>query len=330
MEGNYPMPQEAPAPAPEPLFNQLLQRGREGKSESWRYFVGVLLSFLGGYVLLGQLPLTLLIFYDISQHYFSLADLAVDSAKILNAETLHVSTNTLIVFFMFIFVASMAGLWIAVRFIHRRPFMSVISGVSNKFDFKRYFFAFGLWTLVCVGQVLLSLKLNPVLYTYVFNPVPFFVGAIILIILLPIQTGWEEIFMRGYLMQMLGGWFKKSIWPWIITSVIFGLLHSMNEEVQSNGFFVMMPQYILPGFVFGAIALMDQRLELSMGMHFAHNLIGLLAITSPDTSIHANAIWEIPSLASTLTDAIYISILYLVPLTIFYRVYRWDIKKLYK
>ena len=329
MDVNYPWPQQAPE-KPAPLYNAFLERSREGKNENWRYFVGILTSFVGGYTLLGQLPITLLVLYCVAQNYFSLSDMVQDSSLLLNPEALHVSRNLLIAIVMFMFVAAMGGLWLAVRFVHRRPFMSVISGVSNRFDFKRYFLSFGLWTVVCVGQLLISLRMNPDLFVFVFNPVPFFIGFLLLIILLPIQTGWEEVFMRGYLMQMLGKWFKRSLWPWVITSVCFGLLHAMNTEVLSNGFLVMMPQYILPGFVFGAMALMDQRLELPMGMHFAHNLIGLLTITSPDSSIHANAIWEIQSLSSTTTDAVYIGGLQIAMVVLFYRIYRWDIKKLYR
>ena len=330
MEVNYPWPQQPPDPAPEPLYNKLLERGREGKNDAWRYIVGLLLSFLVGYQILGAIPLCILVLRGIVLKYFTIADLLSDSTQMLNPDFLHVDKNIMIIALMLIFVGAMAGLWVSVRFIHRRVFMSVISGTPGKFDFKRYFFAFGLWFLICVGQLLVSIQMNPELFTTTFDPVPFFIGLVILLILLPIQTGWEEIFMRGYMMQMLGGWFKKSLWPWIITSVLFGLLHAMNTEVQVNGFLLMMPQYILPGFVFGAMALMDERLELPMGMHFAHNLVGLLAISSPDSSIQANSVWQINSLSATATDALYIGGFQLIAFFIFYRVYRWDFKKLYK
>ena len=322
MEVNYPIPQETPVPAPEPLYNKLLERGREGRIEGWRYFVGILLSFFVGYQILGAVPFCILIFRGLTNEYFTFGELLSDSSQMMNPEFLHVSKNVLLASILFIFVGAMAGLWFSLKYLHRKQFMSVVAGSTNKFDFKRYFFAFGIWCAVCVGQVVFSMQMNPEIYQNVFDPAPFFGGLVVLLIMLPIQTGWEEIFMRGYIMQMLGGWFKKSLWPWIITSVVFGLLHAFNTEVTSNGFWVMMPQYILPGVVFGAMALMDERLELPMGMHLAHNLVGVLAISSPDSSIQANSVLQIESISATYSDAIIGGVLQLLILLLFYRIYR--------
>lgn len=329
MEGNYPWPQEAPEPKPEPLYNKLLERGREGKNDWWRYFVGLLLSFLLGYQILGAIPLSILVLRAISEKYITITQLLQDSSQMLNNEFLHVSKNVLLASVMFIFVGAMALLWVAVRFVHRKPFMAIISGTSNRFDFKRYFTAFFIWLALCSFQLIVALQMNPESFQYVFQPVPFFIGLAILLVLLPIQTGWEEVFLRGYVLQGLGTWMKKSLWPWIITSLIFGLLHIMNTEVQSNGILKMLPQYILPGLVFGAMALMDERLELPMGMHLANNLFGILTISSPDSSIQANSIWAINSVSDS-SDALMGAALQLVALGTFFRLYRWDIKKLYK
>lgn len=328
MYENYPQPQEAPQP-PVPLYNKLLERGREGRSEWWRYCLGFILSILVGYQIIGIIPLCILVIRAIALKYVTLSELLADSTRMLDASYLHVSKNIMLIALMFIFVGAALFLWIAVRFIHKRPFMSVISGISNKFDFRRYFFAFGMWLVLCCAQLFIALQVNPELFHLTFDPVPFFGGLIILLIFLPIQTGWEEVFMRGYLMQGLGGWMKKSLWPWIITSVVFGLLHLMNNEVKVNGVLVMLPQYILPGMIFGAMALMDERLEIPMGMHFANNLFGILTVSSPDSSIKANSIWEISTVPGG-EDAFLGAGLQLLVFFIFFFVYRWDFKKLYK
>ncbi len=329
MEVNYPLPQEAPQPPAPPLYNKFLERGREGKSDWWRYFLGVVLSFGVGYQVIGAAPLCILILRGVTMKFFTLGELLQNPNQMLNHEFLHVSTNVLLVCLLFIFVPAMCLLWVAVRFLHKRPFMSLISGVSNKFDFKRYFLAFGIWFALLSIQLFIALQMSPESFQYVLDPVPFFIGVFILIVFLPIQTGWEELFFRGYIMQWFAKKFKKSLWPWLLTSLLFGLVHIMNTEVKTNGILLMMPQYILPGLIFGAMALMDERLELPMGMHLANNLVGILAISSPDSSIKSNSIWAVDSMSSP-TDAIFGSGLQLLALGILFLIYRWDIKKLYK
>lgn len=323
-------PSSSPPPKPEPLYNQLLERGREGKNEFWRYVVGTVITFLIGYQIIGAIPLVILIVRGVVTHQFTLAELMSDSTKMLDPEFLGVSRNVMLASLMFIFVGAAFGLWFAVRVIHQKPMMAVISGVSNRFDFKRYFFAFGVWMVICILQLFISMLMNPGTFQFVFDPAPFFVGVLILLLLLPIQTGWEEVFMRGYLMQGMGLWMKRSLWPWILTSLVFGLMHIANAEVQMNGVLKMLPLYILPGLVFGAVALMDQRLELPMGMHFANNLFGLLTISSPDSSIQSHTIWHVDSIAGSSSDALFATVFQLLAVLIFFRVYRWDIKKLYK
>ena len=41
-----------------------------------------------------------------------------------------------------------------------------------------------------------------------------------------------------------------------MTSVLFGLMHSFNPEVEEFGFFTMMPQYVAFGLIFGIITIL--------------------------------------------------------------------------
>jgi membrane protease YdiL (CAAX protease family) len=103
----------------------------------------------------------------------------------------------------------------------------------------------------------------------------------------------------------------------------------MNAEVQHNGIAMMLPQYIFPGLVFGAIVLMDERLELAMGMHFANNLFGALTISNSDSTLQANTIWSVDSIVSA-PDIVMSYVMQLAVVVLLYKVYKWDIKKLYK
>ena len=331
MEVNYPAPQEAPETIPftKPLFNRFLESGREGRNEWWRYTLGILLTFIVGYQMFGIVPLVIIVISGVVSQEFTLNEFLANPANLQNHEFLHVSKNTLLAAILFIFVAALVFLVIAIRYIHRKRIMSVIASDRRPFSFNRYFSGFGVWLAFNILQLVISLAVNPDNFHVVFEPIPFIGSLVICLFLLPIQTGWEEIFVRGYLIQSIGLKTKTGLWPWIITSVLFGLLHIMNAEVQHNGIAMMLPQYIFPGLVFGAIVLMDERLELAMGMHFANNLFGALTISNSDSTLQANTIWSVDSIVST-PDIVMSYVMQLAVVVLLYKVYKWDIKKLYK
>ena len=111
-----------------------------------------------------------------------------------------------------------------------------------------FFYAFVLWGAISVVSVFIGMYLSPEYYTWNFKPVPFFTLLFVSFVFLPFQTSTEELLFRGYLMQGFGTLTKNRWFPLIITSVIFGLLHGMNPEVERLGY-VLMIFYIGTGLV---------------------------------------------------------------------------------
>lgn len=320
------VPEQIP---PTPLNNKFLEAGREGKNDWWRYLLGILLSFIVGYGVIGAIPLVGLAVRGYLNGYYTLDEVFSNQANLENPEFLHVSKNALLAAIMCIFVAGMFFLWIAVRFIHNKRFMSIVASDKQSFSYRRYFFAFVLYIVLSAISFSISYFSNPGEFQVVFEPLPFLGTLLLCLLLLPIQTGWEELFLRGYLLQGLGLWMKKPIFPLLITSVIFGALHMANAEVSANGVGEMLPQYILPGLIFGAIALMDERLELALGLHFANNLFSILLVTSPEMSIQANSIWKVPTMGGA-ANIILGMLPLLIVLLIFWKIYKWKLQKLYR
>jgi uncharacterized protein len=307
---------------PAPLANRFLQAGREGKNDWWRYLLGILLSFLVGYAIIGAIPLAVLAFIKLPFY-----EVIKSGEKLTDPDFLHVNKNLLLVFVLFIFVAAAFFLWIAVRFIHKKRFMAIIASDRQPFSWSRYFTGFGIWIGFSIITLGIMYAMEPESFTLVIDPANFFVCIIVCLIMLPIQTGWEEVFFRGYLLQGLGLWLKKPLWPVIITGLIFGLMHMANTEVSVHGVAEMLPQYVLPGLVFGIIAALDERLELAMGIHFANNLFGILTITSPEMSIKAYAIWQVPSLGGGLSTILGL-VPHLIVLLLLVKIYKWNFNKL--
>ena len=106
----------------------------------------------------------------------------------------------------------------------------------------------------------------------------FFVLLLIALLFIPLQTSFEELLFRGYLMQGMGILFRNAWIPLILTSVGFGLLHAFNPEVDKLGPLILL-YYVGTGFLFGIITLLDEGTELALGMHAANNVAAAVFVT---------------------------------------------------
>lgn len=316
-----------PAPEPEPLYNKFLQVGRQGKNEGWRYLVGAIIILIGGYSLLGQIPLLFLLKYGVRHGYIDMFDKDL-SSKVLSPQIMHLDPNIIFLVEMFIFVGGMIALWITVRFLHQKKFLSIITS-APKIRWKRLAISALTWTILCFAGQFLSMQLTPGNYTFVFNPGPFFVTLALALLFLPVQTWWEEFFLRGYLFQGIGQKTKSAWLPILITGTAFGLMHMFNPEVKAYGVAAMLPAYLLPGIFLAMMAALDEGLESAMGMHLANNLFGTIGVTSANSAIQANTIWVAKEMTPA-TDNIVLFVSFLILMAVLWKTNRWEFQKLYR
>ena len=85
--------------------------------------------------------------------------------------------------------------------------------------------------------------------------------------------------------------FQFKFTPLIITSLIFGLLHLANPEVEKLGYLILF-FYIGTGLFLGIITLMDEGMELALGFHAGNNLIGIILVTRKLDCISVGVIIE--------------------------------------
>lgn len=129
-------------------------------------------------------------------------------------------------------------------------------------------------------------------------------------------------------MQGLGAYFKSNAIPFFTTSILFGLMHIGNPEVETLGYGILV-YYIGTGFFLGALTLLDEGLELALGFHGANNLVAALLITSNWTAFQTDSIL-LDIAAPSFDYTIFLSLLLFYPLLLVYfsRKYQWrDIKK---
>jgi uncharacterized protein len=273
----------------------------DGENHWWMYLIGSLISFVGGQFI-GAIPITIIIF----QHG------VFNIEAITNPELLGIDKNLFLLLMLLPFIASFILLWLFIKFIHRKNFNFSFTPFAH-FDFKKVGFSFLLWFLLSGVFDFIFYLINP--NDYIFRGVQFpsfLYLTLISLLVVPIQTTFEEFFFRSYLMQGIG--MQKAIRaiPLVITSIIFGVMHIMNPEIKEFGYLVLI-QYISIGFLLGIITLLSDSMELAIGLHAANNIYACTlmsfegAVLSTDTLFHAR---NMKVNAMTLTIFILILALY--------------------
>lgn len=86
---------------------------------------------------------------------------------------------------------------------------------------------------------------------------------------------------------------KRTKWmPLIISSVLFGLIHAMNPEIEKFGFGIMQTYYISAGLVLGIMTIMDDGLELALGVHAATNFSGAVFVGYSGAAIQTESLFK--------------------------------------
>ena len=202
--------------------------------------------------------------------------------------------------------------------------LRILTTSRPKIDWKRVFFSFGLWSLITIFTTVVSYYNAPEDFVLNFKPEKFAVFVILAIILIPLQTSFEEYLFRGHMLQGLGLATKTKWIPLVVTSFLFGIMHIANPEVEKLGMVIMF-YYIGTGLFLGILTLMDEGLELALGFHAANNLVGALLVTSDWSAFQTHSILKDVSEPSANIQ-IFIPILVIFPilLYIFAIKYKWS------
>ncbi|WP_309609437.1 CPBP family intramembrane glutamic endopeptidase [Flavobacterium sp.] len=215
------------------------------------------------------------------------------------------------------------GLLFWVKIVHRQSITSLTTS-RRKVDWSRIFFSFGLWSAFTIIVTLIAYFTEPESFVINFKAVPFLIFLALAVILVPLQTSFEEYFFRGYMMQYLGVITNSRLVPFLVTSILFGLMHFANPEVEKLGYITMI-YYIGTGFFLAILTLMDDGLELSLGFHAANNLIGALLVTSDWTVFQTHSILKDVSEPSAGFDIVLpVIIIFPILLFIFSKKYNWS------
>lgn len=198
--------------------------------------------------------------------------------------------NLFLFLMLLTFAVGLLAIFITVKYLHRQTIKDLTTA-RQKIDWKRIGFSFGLWAIISIVFIAIDIFISPDDYVFNFKLVPFLILVVIATLLIPLQTSFEEYFLRGYLLQGMGILVGNKWVPLLVTSTIFGLLHIVNPEVEKIGYGIMV-FYIGTGLFLTILTLMDDGLELALGFHAANNLTAALLVTADWTAFRTHSVYK--------------------------------------
>ncbi len=302
--------------------SQFLTAPFRGKNAFWRYFIGGLAPFLVSNII-GAIPLGIVII----AHTMKGAGLP-QKGGMPDFELMGIDLNLGLALTLFPFIlAFFTMVWI-IRPLHNRSFGTVING-GRKVRWGRMMFSAFIWLAISALWLIYSVRSDPGNFRLNNTSGTLIVLAVLSVTLIPFQAAFEEVLFRGYLMQVFAVLARNRWLPIVVTSVLFGLMHSVNPEVQEYGFLTMIPQYIFFGLVFAVLTMLDDGIELAVGAHAANNAFLCVFLTQENSALQTPAMYEQIEIYpwKDFAGLVEMSVVFIIIMAI---VYRWrDIRKLY-
>ena len=289
-----------------------IKQAYKAKTEWWRYLLGLILIFLA-WQLFGALPWFGAMIFEAGPEVLTFTQ----------AEMMRVLDSNLNFFLLLLsFAVGLAGLFFVIKIFHGQKLKDATT-TRRKVDWGRFFFGFSIIAVFTIVTTIVDYNMQPEDYLWNFDTIPFLILAAIALIMVPLQTSFEEYLFRGYLMQGIGVLAGNKWVPLVITSVVFGGMHIFNPEVAKLGYIIMV-YYIGTGFLLGIMTLMDEGLELALGFHAGNNLVGALLVTADWTAFETNSVLKDVSEPSAGWDILLpVIIVYPIFILLMAKTYRW-------
>ena len=189
----------------------------------------------------------------------------------------------------FTLLAMLLGVFLAVRFVHKRTFTSVITTLAM-ISWKRILEGFTVFFMLIAGATLVEAAFKPGEYQVMFDPQQFLIFLPIALLVTPLQAAAEEIFFRGYLMQGMGLWTRYTAIPVLGSSLLFMAAHLTNPEMGENMYLIPL-LYLLMGLFLAFITVKSNSLELAIGAHAANNLFAVLIMNYANSALPAPSLF---------------------------------------
>ena len=293
-----------------------LERVYEGKNDIGRWIAMIIIvAVISQFV--GAIPLRTMIFLKMSDN----PDLEPHPENPFDLSAYDISPIAGMALMIIPFIFGLIMLLILIKPIHERPMLSMITG-HRFFRWKKFFWGAGVWFGLLAVYYIFATVTGTQKIELQFNPSVLILLAVVSLLLLPLQTGFEEVLFRGYLMQGFARIFKYKWLALLFTALIFGGLHLFNPEVREYGTLIVLPQYIWFGIFFGVCTILDEGLELAWGVHAINNVFLSIFFTQDASALPTPAMYRITDF-DPLADLIALLTLSVVFIFLARRKFQW-------
>jgi len=286
------------------MASPYLDLALEGKNNWWRYALGI--------------SITIVLWLGVTTSLFMVLGIwtVIDGDPSTYVDTKAGSFAGIDPFINYIILnmghlAMLLGLFLAMRFLHQRRFLTLITA-DSKINWRMMGLGFGLYVALLIVFTLFDYLRDPATYHFTRNTKRVLLLAPIVLILTPIQTTTEELVFRGYLLQGAGLVFRRFGFPVVISAAIFTLPHLANPELV-HGFWLVVLYYFGIGLLFALVTLKSKSLELAIGAHASVNLFSALIVNYSDSALTTESLFF-----CTNVDAVENIVLFIVLALIFY------------
>lgn len=263
-----------------------LDFARVGPSSGWRYASGTGI-ILAVWLLLGGFFTMILLVGGalITEVASSVADGTgqLDPEELVSGAGLPPWLWMLITFISF--VPFILATFLVVRYLHNRPWRSVITPY-RRINWSLVGKGALIWLIPLTIGLLITLIWDRDSMEWQFKASTFVPFALVVLTFTLIQVSAEEVFFRGYLAQWLAIYRRNIVFISAITGALFAAMHLPNAVLLGFGggpnLIIGMLPYFVVGFVWAWVSYTSGTLELAIGAHFINNFVAFLFITTPD------------------------------------------------
>lgn len=290
-----------------------LESAFKGSNKWYKYLLMFVITIVGGNIV-GALPLVLAT--------------VISSVKAGSSFEFDTSNLNPTLTMALMLVPFAVGLFLFIKFvepIHNRTAKEVING-TNKIRWSRFFYAATVWGLFSAVLVIADYWLSPESYTVRFDWGALIPLTLVSVLIIPLQSSFEEVLFRGYLAQGVGVLFKNRILTILIPAVLFALMHGVNPEVDAYGFWYAMTMYLTFGLMFGITSVLDDGIEVAMGAHAANNVFLSIFVTSKVSALQTPALLMDNTTDFTALELIGFIVISAIFIVVLGLKYKWSIK----
>jgi len=248
-------------------MNDFIKNAKKGTNSWWAYLLTILSIvlglFIGGYIVGLLLP------------YLKSALPKNDFGKGIG----------LFILIAITFSCGLIAFMLAFKQFHKRPILSLL-GVQSKFNTSLYLKGFIVWTLLILTSSFI-VDFN-VFQNFIssFKTSNFLLLTVVGFLSIGIQSFFEEILCRGYILQGISLKVKNVLILVIINSLFFGILHfGYGIDSFLNAFIV--------GVTYIIIVLRQNQIEFVAGAHNAHNLVLSIVFIDLNEALNETFSWVV-------------------------------------